>query len=258
MKRLTCLLGIAALCAAPAAADVIGGDDFDGGGIYLTFTQFPPPGAFSSTGDGFEPFQRGVSATIPYQLLDDTLTFPTDAVGIVRSTKTDAWFGVTDTVNGDNPTYGPVCTAEWAFDIAGYTDLSVAIDMGAMGDFEAAGNPDSDDAFNWTYSIDWGPILPLFTSTVDLEGTHTYTMEDGTTRDLDDPLLVNGILVDNIFQTLSANVDGTGHVLTLTLTALTDGGSEAYAFDNVVITGIPEPASLLLLGLGAVALIRRR
>jgi hypothetical protein len=29
-------------------------------------------------------------------------------------------------------------------------------------------------------------------------------------------------------------------------------------FDNILITGIPEPASVLLLGLGAVALLRRR
>ena len=104
--------------------------------------------AFSSSSDGFQKYQRGVSASIPYAINDDSLSiYPPDSLGIIKEGNTDEFFGVTDTVNGDNS--GPV-TATWVFDISGASGMSISIDMGAMGDFELS------DFFEWTYSIDGG------------------------------------------------------------------------------------------------------
>ncbi|MCK4872316.1 MAG: PEP-CTERM sorting domain-containing protein [Phycisphaerales bacterium] len=256
MSKVIAVLTVAGLAAA-ASAEQVTIYDFDGnvvGGRNLSFTQYPLPGFFASAGDGFEVYQRGVSASIPYSLLDDTLTYPTDAIGIVQSTKLDAWFGMTDTVNDDLP--DGIVYAEWEFDISLYEDLAINIDMGAMGDYEGPGS--DPDYFDWTVSIDGGGFVPLFTSYIDQDGTHTYLMEDGTTRDVDDPLYMNGVLIDNIFSTQTAAVAGTGSVLTLRFDGRTNGGSEAYAFDNIEITGIPAPGTLALFGLGGMAVLRRR
>jgi hypothetical protein len=243
-----------------ANAEEITRYDFDAnvvGGRNLSFMQDPPPGAFMSPGDGFEVYQRNVSPSIPFSLLDDTANgFPSDAIGIVKVVKDDAWFGMTDTVNDDNPD-GDV-QAVWEFDVFNYENMTITIDFGAMGDFEGPGS--DPDIFDFTYSIDGSPAQPLFTSTIDEDGMHTYVMEDGTTRDLDDPLFINGVLIDNDFQALTAAVAGTGSVLTLTFDGRTNGGSEAFAFDNIIIEGdlIPAPSTLALLGVAGLVARRRR
>jgi len=253
MKRFAAVALVAALMTSGAFADVIAGDDFDGGLPFLTFTQTPAPGAFSSAGDGFETYQVGVSPSIPYTLVDDSnSTYPADTLGIIDSaTKFDAWFGAVDLNNGDNPDGTGI--AEWTFDVAGYIGLAVTIDMGAMGDFEAGG-----DVYDWTYSIDGGTTMPLFTSSIDEDGMQSYTMAGGAVVDLDDPMLMNGTLLTNNLETFAADVTGTGSVLTLTLNAMGDGGSEGYAFDNIVVTGVPEPGALALLVIGSLLLVRRR
>ncbi|MEN8239216.1 MAG: hypothetical protein ABFR53_08455, partial [Actinomycetota bacterium] len=196
-------------------------------------------GAFSSTGDGFEKFQRGVSSSIPFAVLDDSLaTFPADTQGVIDDNNLDEFFGVVDTENADNS--GPI-SATWSFDITGGAALSLSIDMGAMGDFEAAS-----DSYDWTYSIDGGPAQPAFTSSVDEAGTQDYTLAGGLVVGLDDPLSVNGVMLNNVLQTVTTPIAGAGSTLDLTLTAETDGGSEGYAVQNIVIegdTGAPPPGA---------------
>jgi predicted extracellular nuclease len=195
----------------------------------LTSFTNPFNGAFSSAGDGFQKYQRGVSPTIPFSVLDDSLViFPPDSLGIIRDGNTDVFFGVTDTENGDNT--GPV-SATWVFDISGGTDLALSIDMGAMGDFEAS------DFFSWTYSIDGGPATLAFSSAVDEAGSYAYTLEGGSTFTLNDPMLVQGTVLTNNLTTFQTPLAGTGTSLTLTLTAQFNGGSEAVAFQNVIIGG---------------------
>ncbi|WP_299547518.1 ExeM/NucH family extracellular endonuclease [uncultured Tateyamaria sp.] len=198
---------------------------------------------FSSAGDGFGIFQVGTSASIPFSLVDDSAgAFPGDGLGIIDgSSNTDAFFGATDTVNSD--TSGPV-TATWAFDISGFTDLMLSIDAGAMGDFE------SSDSFGFTYNIDGGTEMTLFDFVADEAATLDYTLAGGSVETLSDPLTLSGSgeVLSNMLQTLSGSIDGTGSTLNLTFTANTDGGSEAFAFQNIVIegtseggTGEPEP-----------------
>jgi hypothetical protein len=219
---------------------VIAKDTFDEAENLLSFTQSPGPGAFGDAGDGFEEYQVGVSPTIPFQLVDEsTTTNPADIRGIINSsTKTDKWFGITDTVNGANvPVENPgVGTATWVFDVTSAIDIEVSIDMGAMGDFEAA------DLFNWTYHFDGGPNLPLFTSSVNEAGSQTYIMADGDSISLDDPLemlTTDGqvVTLTNILQTLTSPLSGLGNTLTIQLMAKTDGGDEGYAFDNLIVSG---------------------
>ena len=213
-------------------------DDFDNPIGLNSFMQTPEAGAFSSAGDGFERYQVGVSSTIPFSLVDSSNNGnPIDSLGIVdEATKTDGWFGVTDIVNSSNPS--GLGTATWEFDIEGASSLTVSIDMAAMGDFEA-----SSDSFEWTYAIDEGPAMSLFTSTVDEAGSATYTLADGDDFTLNDPLVItdNGgtpTELSNLFQTLTSSIAGTGSTLTIELVAAADGGSEAFAFDNIMIEGV--------------------
>jgi predicted extracellular nuclease len=221
--------------AAPAAeaAPVVVGSDLTGGAPVnlLSFTNDAP--TFTSPADGFDVFQRGVSPSIPFALLDDSVTIaPTDTLGIIDETDTGPFFGVVDTVNPD--TTGPL-SASWTFDIAGSSNLAVSIDVGAMGDFE------STDSFELTASIDGAAPASLLSLVADEAGTHDYTLANGTVVTLADPLMVGSVELSNVLQTVSAPVVGTGSELTLTFTASTDGGSEAVAFRNMVITADDTP-----------------
>ena len=222
------VLGTQPAFAATIAYDMVGSASQN----LLSHTN-PYENAFSSASDGFQKYQRGVSPTIPFSVLDDSLSiFPADSLGIIGEGNTDVFFGVTDTVNGDNS--GPV-SATWVFDVAGAGPLQLSIDMGAMGDFEA------NDVFTWTYSFDGGAAETAFASTVDEDGAHTYTLEGGASFTLSDPMLVNGTVLSNELATFTAGLNGSGSELTITLTASTDGGSEAFAFQNLVLAVGSEP-----------------
>lgn len=216
----------------------IAGDDFDAPLNRISYEQSPAPGAFSSSADGFQAYQVGVGAVPPAVLRDDSASsVPNDTLGIVdTTTKTDAWFGVTDTINPDNPSGD--ATATWVFDVAGATGLEVSIDMGAVGDFES-----SNDAFNWTYSIDGAPLQPLFTSSINEAASQTYTFASGTMATYDDPVVMtpaggDAVTLSNVLQTLTAQLTGIGDQLLLQLVASADGGDEGYVFDNIVVTGL--------------------
>ena len=212
-----------------ARAEVLASDMVGSASQNLVSYTNPWTDAFSSPGDGFQKYQRGVSPSIPFSVLDDSLSiFTGDSLGIIGEDNTEEFFGVTDTQNGDNS--GPV-SASWVFNITGGSGLELAIDMGAMGDFE------SSDTFEWTYSIDGGPTMVAFSNTVDEAGSQVYTLQGGAMITLDDPMLVDGVLLNNNLATFITALSGTGSELTLTLTAQTDGGSEAFAFQNIVITG---------------------
>lgn len=226
---------------------VIAHDDFDSSFNRTAFSQAPPAGSFGSLADGFQVFQVGVSSSIPFALVDDSFSvFTPDQQGIVDASsdspgfKSDAWFGVVDVENADNPS--GTASASWAFDISGAVGLEVSVDMAAMGDFDA------EDSFLWTYSIDGGEALPLFTSSVDDSGTANYELASGTLIAHEDPLLMTTAQAEvfqltNVFQTLTSMLEGSGNTLTLQLIAATNGNAtsaandESYAFDNIVISG---------------------
>jgi predicted extracellular nuclease len=220
-----------------AAPTVIASDLTGGAPVNLTSYTNPWTGAFASAADGFEIYQRVVSASIPFSVLDDTLaTFPPDTQGIVDDNNLDRFFGAVDTENPQNS--GPV-SATWVFDITGGTDLALSIDSGAMGDFE------SSDTFVWEYSIDGGATATAFASTVDEDGNRTYTLASGTMVTLNDPMNVGSTEMSNLLQPVQTALSGTGSSLTLRLTATMNGGDEAIAFQNIQVisdSGIGGPA----------------
>ena len=178
-------------------------------------------------------------AGMPFALADDSVTgvsggaFAGDDLGIVDGTfpSSQTFFGSVDTVNGDNP--DGTATAEWSFDISGATDLSVSLDMAAMGDFE------SSDVYTWSYAIDDGSFTDLFTSGVDESGSQTYRMQGGAEVVIDDPLQMNGVTLDDAFRTFTAAIDGTGSEMTIRVTGSSNGGDEAYAATNLVVSSGP-------------------
>jgi len=211
-----------------ARADVLAYDMVGSGNLNLVSYSNSWTGAFGSAGDGFQKYQRGVSASIPFSIMDDSLViFPGDSLGIIRDDNNDEFFGVTDTENADNS--GPI-TATWVFDVTGGSDLVLAIDMGAMGDFE------SSDTFEWRYSIDGGPEMVAFSNGFDDAGSQSYTLQGGAVITLNDPMLMDGVLLSNQLATFATAIAGTGNLLTLTLEAQTNGGTEAFAFQNVTIS----------------------
>lgn len=218
----------------PIAFDMVGSGSLG----LLNFANSAP--TFSSPGDGFGFFQAG-SGSVPFSLVDDSAAvFPSDSLGIIDSnSNTDVFFGATDTQNGDNN--GDV-SATWSFDITGANDLSLSVDVGTMGDFE------SSDSFGFTYNIDGGAEISLFNFVADEAASIDYTLAGGSVETLNDPLTVagSGEVLSNILQTLTGSIEGTGSTLNVTFTANTDGGSEAFAFQNLIVeaaggTGEPEP-----------------
>jgi len=200
------LIGLSAalslcLAAVPAIADDIAWDMVSSTSQNLVSFSTDAP-VFSSPGDGFQKYQVGVSESIPYGLVDDTNNgYAADGGGIIdAATDTDVFFGVIDTVNNDNPGPDPY-HATWVFDISGaISDVVLHVDLAAMGDFEA------DDSYEWSYQIDGGAPQTFLTAIANTDGALTYTMADGTTRDLDDPLEVNGTTLYNEFQTFATSI----------------------------------------------------
>lgn len=231
--------------------------DFDAnvvGGRNLSFSAAPN----NSAGNGAWPSSIfdvwGVTdRTVNFDFADDSAgSFPADTFGILKTGKTDRVFGAEDLINPDNPS--GAAQADWSFDISGYTDITVCIDFAAMGDFEA-----SNDIFSIQASIDGGSFTNIFSFVVreDLD-LYPYTLESGTVVNINDPMQVNGVVLDNNFVTLTSANLGSGSTLALRYSGNADGGSEVIIIDDIVIKGVPAPASAALIGLAGLVGLRRR
>ncbi len=221
---------------------VTAGPGYDGVGMLNTWAPGDMFGIASRTNSG--------SNGLPFTISDDSNgTFATDTLGIVDATDLGNFFGVCDTWNGDNGNAGG--QADWTFNIGGASNVDVSIDMAAMGDFEAG-----QDLYDFTYSYDGVNYFSLFAGAVDDQTDQDYTMAGGAVVNLNDPMTMNGVYLDNNFQTLSANAAGSGSTFYLRFNGGGDGGSEGFAFRNIIIT--PAPGSVALFGLAGLAGIRRR
>ena len=188
---------VAALASANAAnATTFAGQDFDGnnGGAYAgpvtevftpdnsgNFTTFTPsaPGTFNNNYDIFGITNRNVG----YDFADDTLNgFTGDTFGFAGVGADDPgnFVGFEDTINPNNA--GPV-TAVWTFDVSGKTDLAVAMDFVAYGDFEDS------DFILVTASVDGSTPQTIFDvsltpaqDTADI--TYPLIMDDGSVEDV--------------------------------------------------------------------------
>lgn len=258
MKHIFLFATASLFSATSLQAVIIASQDFDSPMNVSAETATPALNSFTNGADAWGIYSRPTGG--PADLYDETVDDPNnpgtpdpgDGTGIIRSTKTDSFFGIADTTNGDNST-GEV-TYTVTFDISsGFTLTEMTIDFAAMGDFE------SGDIFSVRYSIDGAALITAFTGaaneTID---NYTYTLEDGTTRQENDPYTMNNVILDNNLTTLSAPLSGTGNSLAVTFDAITNGGDEVIVFDNIVINGIPEPSAALLSILGGLGFLARR
>ncbi|HFA51480.1 MAG TPA: hypothetical protein ENJ95_20900 [Bacteroidetes bacterium] len=228
----------------PGNPSCIASDDFDSPTNLISRTVTVDM-AFVNLGDIFgvaNPFS-GAPNFAPFSLIDDTNiscfnSSPTDNQGVIPCDYGNQFFGMVDTENPNN--MGPV-SAEWVFDISYAANLSsISMDMSAMGDFET-----SNDVFLWSYSIDGAPFTTIFTMVPDESINATYTLQNGSTRTLNDPMTVNGTVLLNQLTHFSAPISGAGSQLTLRLEGMGNGGTEALAWDNIKISGVKIGAAVV-------------
>jgi len=248
---------------------LIGSDDFDGGGQFLSRT-FTPDN--SSTGGTFpssifDVFGIATRDVNPIFADDTAGFFPEDDFGIIPTGRTDSFLGFADVENPDNNNIEGSATVLWTFDVSNTNELEIAFEIAAMGDFEAATTTFTGDSLSISAFLDNGAGTQIAFGTADNDiDNFQYILESGTEVFLDDPFVIEGNVIGNIFQTLRFPISGEGSILTIELTVQQNSSFEAIAIDNLQLFGtstatIPEPSSLTLLVLGSIGTLsfgRRR
>lgn len=210
--------------------EIIGRDNFDGYEQFMSRTIVPDlsssntPGTFpNSSLDVFGIVNRDVNS-----LYSDDSLVSLSLEGMFPLTMLDNFLAQADLENANNPSGTGVVV--YTFDITGHDNLALSIDIAAMGDFEASTDINSISAI-----VDGAPQQTLLELLVDESASQTYTFQAGNTETLDDPIRVNGTLLDNSFQNFVAPIQGTGSVLVLTISCQGNDGLETIAFNNLLI-----------------------
>lgn len=163
-----------------------------------------------------------------YDASDDYLAVGEDTSGVFSVQDNDAQG--TDLDSWISPT----------FNISGFTALEFSFDAYADGDFEA-----TSDQFNVVFLLD-SVEQSLITSSVDEAAT-------------DDPMSLNGVNASGTtLNPFTASISGTGSIGQIRIDLGNNAGNELYAFDNISITGVPEPGTAVLLGLGLFSMVAMR
>jgi len=186
----------------PVTRGVIAAQNFDGGAINLIFGFDPAtenldggPGDFFGVAD-LETWPQ--SAGVPFQIADDTLfnvsgggIDPSDTEGIfgLNANRQNDFFAIVDTRD-----FGLAAVATWTFDVAGFEDLTLSIDMGSVADSSFGGYSDS-TSITFDVSIDGGPSQRAFSlAPVDAVpgGFVPETMDNGNVIDAETLLAITG------------------------------------------------------------------
>jgi hypothetical protein len=270
MKRL--LLGLFVLVFVPSIANaiVVAKQDFDGGDINLISSSVTnldgAAGDFFGVGNRNAWPQGFPSPGMPFSLADDSVVGVSNG-GAPLASDTEGIFGQNSDFDNDffalsdtREWTADQLVATWTFDITGYSNLSVAIDMGGITNASAGGYT-TDTDITFTASIDAGPEQMVFNvDPVDnTSGYLTRLMDVGTQSGGGRLLTVGGDQVvtkllaetglpatDTFFDktpasgagaglmdTFRSAIDGAGTTLVITMRASVP--FEAAAFDNIVI-----------------------
>ncbi len=275
-----------------ALGQVIAAEDFDGGDIGLIGSVVPAldggPGDYFGVGSRNAWPQGFPDPGVPFSIADDSVfgyangtPFPGDNEGIygMNSNLDNRYFAMSD-----SDEFGGDQTASWTFDIAGFSELGLRIDMGGISNDSFGGYDPALADIVFSVQIDGGAVQTAFDVDAEVFSGQFFVrdMDDGLAGGGGNLLVVGG---DNLVNKLLAEdgslagntyvdksvrrgdgageldtfvtaINGEGLELTLTMTA--NMPFEAYVFDNIAITGVPAPASLALLGLGGLVATRRR
>ena len=162
-----------------------------------------------------------------------------------------SYYSAEDTDGATNPT--STITLDWAgVNISGLTGLEFS---GFFAEDDDGSNQDwdADTSLLVQYQIDGGGFVNLFAIEA-VAGTNTEPAEDTNFDGLGD-----GASITDTFSQFTKTIAGTGNSLDLRLTMSNLGaGDEDIAFDNITVTGVPEPSSFALLGLAGLATMLRR
>ena len=140
------------------------------------------PGSFSSSGnERFDLFGL-TNRHVMYDVADDSDPsgpdyYANDDFGIADTTYTGGYLVLSDTVSPANPDPTGKVSAQWDFDVTGYSNLTVSLDMAAIGDFEAP-----NDIFVLKASFDGGATTQtIMTATANEGVNYEVNMEAGST-----------------------------------------------------------------------------
>lgn len=241
---------------------IVGQDDFDSNRTAQSFLVDPAIGTFTADADIFEIVSYSGSQNVS-RLSSSTAT--RSGKGPMRPEIDGNAFWVSDLDGSENPNSDGHGTITWVFDVSGHSDLEMQFDMSFFGNLESG--PDArNGADKVTVSAGFdGDPLSIIAESTHSDGGTKYTTHvvagDPTVNDDHDTFTLGGVLFeDNLPTPISLGIQGSGSLLQLQIRV--DGfnsSSEQLVFDNIVISsGIPEPGSLALLGLGGLALIPRR
>ncbi|MDX2301512.1 MAG: ExeM/NucH family extracellular endonuclease [Microscillaceae bacterium] len=247
---------------------IIAQDDLDGSTLKLLDKNIPAldggPGDYFGMGN-LRNWPQSASG-VPFSLSDDSQenvggagVSADDKEGIFgkNRNKDDIFFGISD-----SDEFGDRQTARWTFDIQGFKNLELQVDMGGMAD--GSGFPNQAE-LTFEVSINEGVAQKAFVITpFTTDSSLSYRpMDNGSIIPMRRVLRVSGdnpvqklraedkSLSDNTYldktptegagaglmDTYTTLINGTGTSLTLTLK--TNFPFEAMAFDNIRILGIP-------------------
>jgi hypothetical protein len=196
--------------------------------------------------EGFETDGEGIRYTSTSSFSDGADDYftrtdgTTEASGIPGYTGFGgSWFWAAEDVDStDNPT-GLGVLDFTGIDVSAFEALTVSLDVGAGSNaiFDA-----TDDFLMVQYRIDGGTWATALAFENDGQ-----TFNSGLFHDIDLDGIGEGALVGLALETFtSAVLPAAGNLMDVRIDTVMNSGSEAVAFDNLQVTGVPEPATSAL------------
>lgn len=251
---------------------VVAAQDFDGGAVNLladtVVNRDGGAGDFLGVGN-LADWPQGYPPGVPFSLVDDSVVSVSNPANPPFAADSEGIFGQNSEINNDffalsdtREWNAAERTVTWTFDISGYRNLGLAIDLGGISDAGSGGFSATTDV-KFTVQIDGDPVQTAF----DLDALAkpadftSRPMDDGDPSGggrvlvvsgpsgvikrsaVDDSVASNTILDKSPaagpgagrMDTYNTAISGSGSVLVLTMTA--DVPFEAMALDNIVVTG---------------------